>query len=60
MSEEKTEKLDIRMPKIALTVQLAKEQLSPAEAKRVLIEAIGRIPDAELRALRSGVVTVVA
>ena len=63
MSEEKEglKKYQAREPRVALTVDLSeKARVSPDEVRRVLLDAVGSIPDAKLRNLRSGVVTVIA
>jgi hypothetical protein len=49
----------VRKPKVAFTIDLT-THISPAQAKKLLVEAIGRIPDSDLTNLRSGVVTVIA
>lgn len=50
-----------REPRVALTVELPERaRVSPGEARKALIDAIGRIPDTKLKDLRSGVLTVIA
>jgi len=39
---------EVRAPKVALTVRMAEGVVSPAETKRLLVDAIRRIPDVDL------------
>jgi len=50
---------NVRKPKVAITIEVEKHT-SAAEAKKLLVEAINRIPESELTSLRSGVITVIA
>lgn len=50
---------NVRTPKVAITVDLSKAK-NEADAKKLLAEAVAQIPDAHLKGLKSGIVTVIA
>lgn len=49
-----------RRPRLAVTIQLAEAaSISPAEAKKILVETVNRIPASKLKGLRAGQLTLV-